>query len=243
MSSVDLPTQQTSDFVKGFLPTGCRVLEVGCGDGQLALRLREMGYEIVGVELSTEHAATAREAGLDVRQADFLSFEEEPFDAVLFTRSLHHISSLDEAVARADDLLKPDGLLLAEEFAMEQADRRTAAWYYQTQASLMASEMPLQNLSAESSEALARWESDHLHVPPLSTGAALLAAIEARLDLLAMERTSYLYRSLCRSLSAGGPASGDLANAIFETEERLIREGYLRPVGLRIVAKKRPGRS
>lgn len=238
MPSIDLPTQQTSDFVKRFLPTGCRVLEVGCGDGRLALRMQEMGYEIVGVELSTEHAAMAREAGLDVRQTDFLSFEEKPFDAVLFTRSLHHIASLDEAVDRAAGLLVPGGLALAEEFAVEEADSRTAAWYYRIQGSLPDPEVALWDCPPGSADALARWEVDHLHDPPLSTGAAQLAAIGSHLDLLAVERTSYLYRSLCRSLPER-PASRGLAHAIFDTEERLIREGLLRPVGVRAIARKR----
>ena len=241
MLPVDLPTQQTYEFVRRFLPVGCRVLEVGCGDGRLALRLREIGYDIVGVELSAAPVETARAAGLDVRQADFLSFEEEPFDAVLFTRSLHHISSLDKAVARAVDLLKPEGLLLTEEFAVEHADSRTAAWFYQVQASLPASEVLFQDLPTGSADSLARWESDHLHVPPLASGAAMLSAVGDRLEVLVVERTSYLYRSLFGNLPEG-PESRDRANAIFETEEHLIREGYLQPVGLRIVAKKRPGR-
>ncbi|MFY9825559.1 MAG: class I SAM-dependent methyltransferase [Thermoanaerobaculia bacterium] len=236
---LDLPTHQTFEFVKRFLSGSRRVLEVGCGDGRLAVKLRETGHEIVGVELSAEAVRSARAAGLDVRQADFLSFEEEPFDAILFTRSLHHVARLTAAVTRAWELLKPAGLLLAEEFAVEEADPPTAAWFYQVQASLAAAQALLQAPSPGPADPLARWELDHLHTPPLAHGRAMLSAVADRFDFLSVERASYLYRTFCGKLR--GDAEGwRLANQIFETEERLVGEGALRPVGLRFVARRIP---
>lgn len=239
MQPLDLPTHRTLEFVQRHLPERRRLLEVGCGDGRLARELREAGHEVVGVELSEELVEAARRAGLDVRQADFLSFQEEPFDAVLFTRSLHHIPRLAEAVARAEHLLQPQGLLLAEEFAVEQADPRTAAWFYDLEASLSSSGALLQEPPPRLADPWAEWEADHRHNPPLSSGEAMLSRVEERFDLLSVTRTSYLYRNLCGRLRKG--AEGwRWANEILETEERLIREGSLRPVGLRFVARKRP---
>jgi SAM-dependent methyltransferase len=240
MLPLDLPTHKTCEFVERFLGRRRRLLEVGCGDGRLALMLREKGHEIIGVDLSLEYVRLARRKGLDVRQADFLGFEEEPFDAVLFTRSLHHISPVVKAVARAQDLLNPGGVLLAEEFALERADQSTAAWYYRLQAYLAASEALRDEPAPGPDDPLVRWEKDHLHVPALASGEALLTAVGSCLDLCLVERTSYLYRTLCGKLRETSD-NWLLANRICEAEERLVQRGALSPVGLRIAAIKRSG--
>lgn len=43
---------------------------------------------------------------------------------MIFARSLHHISDLDDAVARAHALLRPGGVLVLDEFARDQIGLR-----------------------------------------------------------------------------------------------------------------------
>ena len=57
---------------------------------------------------------------------------------VLFTRSLHHLQPLVSAVERAHQLLEPGGLLVADDFAVDQADRATAAYFYDARSLLVA---------------------------------------------------------------------------------------------------------
>lgn len=66
--------------------------------------------------------------------------ERSSFDIVLFTRSLHHIGEYLEETLRMvrDDLLRPGGALIIEEFAREDIDRATAEWYYSLHDSLVA---------------------------------------------------------------------------------------------------------
>jgi SAM-dependent methyltransferase len=238
MKPMDLATDQTFAFVRRFLPEDrLRVLEVGCGRGELAGKLRESGYEITGVELSPECVQSARAAGLDVRQADFLGFEEEPFDAVLFTRSLHHLSPLSDAIARARILLKPGGLLIAEEFDVEHVDRPTAVWFYRAQALLVAAEALHYDPPTGPADPLARWEQDHLEHAPLHPGEALISAVKNRFDLLVVERPGYLFRYFCGKLQ-NDAAGGRLAEEIFQAEDHLIRDHRLMSVGLRLVAKR-----
>lgn len=72
------------------LEPGARVLDVGCGPGRHALALARRGFDVVGVDLSVEFVALAREAAaaeelparfevLDVRE---LAFDGE-FDAAI----------------------------------------------------------------------------------------------------------------------------------------------------------------
>ena len=44
-------TRYTYDFIKQFLPGDCcRILEVGCGTGELAARLSQDGYAVVAID-------------------------------------------------------------------------------------------------------------------------------------------------------------------------------------------------
>jgi len=69
---------------------GCRLLDVGCGSGQLALMAAKDGLEVTGVDIASnwvERARTRAQAeGLRVRfeeaDAEALPFEEASFDVV-----------------------------------------------------------------------------------------------------------------------------------------------------------------
>jgi SAM-dependent methyltransferase len=72
------------------LQPGMRVLDVGCGPGRHALALARRGIEVVGVDISAEFIALARDAGstealpcrFEVGDARELGFSEE-FDAAI----------------------------------------------------------------------------------------------------------------------------------------------------------------
>ncbi|MGQ0508779.1 MAG: class I SAM-dependent methyltransferase [Myxococcaceae bacterium] len=131
----------TSFAVSRFIPPhrqARRVLEVGCGSGGLAQRLIADGMPLVAIDPSEKAIARARKRGVPAEQVDFLTFRGGPFDALLFTRSLHHISPLPDAVAHAHALLAPGGVLVCDEFAVDAIDPATAAWFYDLQAVLEA---------------------------------------------------------------------------------------------------------
>jgi trans-aconitate methyltransferase len=92
-----------------------RVLDLGCGDGALTIRLTESGAEVVGVDGSTELVAAARMQGLDARVMDGrnLSFSAE-FDAVFSNAALHWMREADKVIAGVRRALKPGGRFVAE---------------------------------------------------------------------------------------------------------------------------------
>jgi SAM-dependent methyltransferase len=180
-----------------------RVLEVGCGDGRLAAALARAGHEVTAIDL---HPPAELAPGVRFVAGDFLAFVDAPFEAVLFTASLHHIAPLADAVARAHDLLVPGGLLWADDFDLEAPDEATARWYFAQQ--------------GRTDGSVALWRADH--EPGLHVGAALIAAVTARFGGVIETRGPYLHRYL-----------GDRFEPL---ERAGIADGTLRPVGLRLLA-------
>ena len=99
---LDVAMQETVAFLTEWLPDGGRVLEVGCGAGHVAAELGRRGYAVIGVEANDKAVAAAREIGVEAVHATWMDYDPEDLqvDAVVFTRSLHHLHPLEEAVAR-----------------------------------------------------------------------------------------------------------------------------------------------
>ena len=96
----------TYDFIRRSLPLSCeRILEIGCGRGDLAARLLQDGFRVTAIDTDNDSISAARLLGIDDRIAKWPDFDDGRFEAVLFTRSLHHIHPLREAVKRASDCL------------------------------------------------------------------------------------------------------------------------------------------
>ena len=112
------------EFVASLLPEPpCRVLEIGCGAGELAHAIAERGYSITAIDPEAP-------AGTIFRRTSLEDFDEpEPFDVVVASRSLHHVHDLDAGLKKIHTLLSESGLLILNEFAWELMDDRTVRWY------------------------------------------------------------------------------------------------------------------
>lgn len=121
-------TTETLSFLERWLTHPLRILEVGCGDGDLASAMIERGHEVVAIDSDPAAVSAAKARGVDARVATWPAFEGGMFDAVLFTRSLHHIEPLDGAVTRARELLRPGGRILIEDFAPAEMSPRFLSW-------------------------------------------------------------------------------------------------------------------
>lgn len=95
---------------------GERILDLGCGDGQLTANIAATGASVVGVDASTEMVAAARSRGIraDEAGADSLPYEDGSFDAVFSNAVLHWIREQDVMMAEVRRVLKPGGRFVAE---------------------------------------------------------------------------------------------------------------------------------
>ena len=90
-------------------PSGRRVVDVGCGSGELVRWLRSQGADPVGVECGEVMIRQAREADPDHPEAyldgvgQALPLRGESADAVVMSFSLHHVppDAMTEALREA----------------------------------------------------------------------------------------------------------------------------------------------
>lgn len=111
-------------FCAALVPPGARVLDAGCGTGRVMMRLAELGYDCVGVDLDASMLAVARERAprLPWFQADLAAFDPATlgvtadFDLVVAAGNvLPLVTPGTEAtvVERLTAALAPGGLLVA----------------------------------------------------------------------------------------------------------------------------------
>lgn len=95
---------------------GEQILDLGCGDGQLSMRVAASGARVTGVDASAEMAAAARERGIAAEQAaaERLPFGDARFDAVFSNAVLHWVRDQDAMMDEVRRVLKGGGRFVAE---------------------------------------------------------------------------------------------------------------------------------
>ena len=88
-----------------------RVLDVGCGDGQVSRLAARLGAEVVGVDPTWNCVRVAKERGSAVARAGAagLPFAAASFDAVVACLVFEHIRDVDDAIAEVARVLEPGG--------------------------------------------------------------------------------------------------------------------------------------
>ena len=152
-------------FVQAHLPASpARVFEVGCGDGRLAAALADLGHGVIAIDPRAPEGEIFQSMSLE----DFA--DPGPFDAVVASRSLHHIGDL------------------VNEHAFDRFDRQTARWYLGRRV-----EADREAAARSLDECLADWDADHADLHGYE-------AMRAELDRHFAERffawTPYLYGEL-----------------------------------------------
>ncbi len=94
---------------------GERILDVGCGEGTLSLKIIDRGAEVVGVDNSPEMVAAAREKGIyaELLDAADMHFDRE-FDAAFSNASLHWMLDKHRVAAAIFNALRLGGRFAGE---------------------------------------------------------------------------------------------------------------------------------
>ena len=122
-----LEADLTWRYLEKYLPTNCRILDVGFGTGFYTFPLARRGYQITAVELADRYVnrckVLADDLGIsdrvDFRIGDARTLEGIPhkgFEAALLLGPLYHLVQADdraEAIRSIYACLKPGGIVIS----------------------------------------------------------------------------------------------------------------------------------
>jgi SAM-dependent methyltransferase len=92
-----------------------RLLDVGCGPGELTQRFVDLGSHVCAIDISARMVELTRDRGIDAQVADAeeLPFADDDFDCVFAGWVLYHVPGLARAIDECARVLKPGGRLIA----------------------------------------------------------------------------------------------------------------------------------
>jgi ubiquinone/menaquinone biosynthesis C-methylase UbiE len=100
-------------------PPPAKILDFGCGTGNLALYLSQSGYRITAIDIAEEMLRLAVETDYSARVEwrllspnwEILPFKDEVFDAIIASSTFEYLESVELALAQCSRVLKPNGTL------------------------------------------------------------------------------------------------------------------------------------
>lgn len=134
-----------------------RLLDVGCGNGEYLERMRQLDWDVIGVEPDEKAACIAREGfGLEIITGSLedAEFTDESFDAITMNHVIEHASDPLGLLKECRRILKPGGRLVVITPNIQSLGRRMfkEAWlHWDPPRHLFLFSLPSLRLSAERS--------------------------------------------------------------------------------------------
>jgi ubiquinone/menaquinone biosynthesis C-methylase UbiE len=100
-------------------------VDLGGSTGEVALRLQQEGVSCLVVDPSPNELAVAARHGLQTEVGLVETWEprEQQFDLALLCRTVDHLTSVKQSLAKIRSCLTPDGILFVDAFDFESAAR------------------------------------------------------------------------------------------------------------------------
>jgi len=123
----------------GELPSGSKIIDLGCGDGKYSFLMADKGFHVLGtdssvtaISVASEHLRNYPRPGLRFRKAkmqDRLEMEEG-FDGAVLINSYHCLKNADRkhAIAGVNRLLVPGGNLFLTALSLEDESYPRSKW-------------------------------------------------------------------------------------------------------------------
>lgn len=209
------------EFVLRWLPSRpARILEVGCGRGELALALDAAGHVVTAIDPDAPEGRIFHRVTIEEFDG------QSAFDAVVASWSLHHVRDLPSVLDKISHSLRPGGILILNEFGWDLFDEPTADWYRRRRHAPGSVGGAAASPSLE--ECRRQWWEEHRDLHGFE---AMRGELERRFAELFFARTPYFYRML-------GSDAGETLEQARTDEETRIGEGEIQAIGFRYVGER-----
>ena len=249
---------------------GATILDVGCGAGYISLELARMGFHVTAIDISDE-CVLAAQTTLNNTKIDsgfgslnyFVmpfskdQFQQEKFDAVLFSASLHHFSNIEDTISLAFNLCRPNGIVLAHEPSRKcqreedaialtlfrSALSITGNWYSKQPAYAANSEADFHrevlSVLAESSQNIDEFNPEgQSESDDMQAGSKIYCALANQGELLSSEPTyAFLNNGLGGLRAVNDATIYELAKLLSVFEDYALSKGLIRSNGELFVAR------
>jgi 2-polyprenyl-3-methyl-5-hydroxy-6-metoxy-1,4-benzoquinol methylase len=104
--------------ISSHVKPGAKILDVGCGNGNISLALGSLGFDVLGVDIDPTSIEKARKSNtfsnvrFDLLDANAFDMKDQ-FDAVVCSEVLEHLIDPSELVQSIYSILKKDGVFVA----------------------------------------------------------------------------------------------------------------------------------
>ena len=117
------PRIDTEEEIIKLISPNSSVLDVGCGNGDLLIRMRKQGFSnrLIGIDISegilqpgiNQNKEEDLNIVFKVGNAEKLEFPDNALDVIISKHVLYHVKDIKAAVAEAYRCLRPGGLFIA----------------------------------------------------------------------------------------------------------------------------------
>jgi SAM-dependent methyltransferase len=94
---------------------GSRVLDIGCGSGEISIKIKDKGYDVTGLDFSPVAVERAKQIGLNCHVGNLdtgICFEDNTFAAVWAGDVIEHVFDPMYVLKEICRILAPGGILL-----------------------------------------------------------------------------------------------------------------------------------